>query len=418
MSIALNSAAAEDRLRRDFPFLEGTAFLDSAATSQMPLPVCQAMAEHYQLGASNVHRGVYAWSERATDRFEETRKKVATFINARSERECLFTSGTTDAINLLATSWGESNIQAGDVIVVSLMEHHSNMLPWTQLAARQGAEVVWWGLTSEGALDLEQLPQILERKPKLLALTWVSNVLGTINPLEQIVPAFRALGTTIAIDGAQGVPHLACDVQALGIDFLSFSAHKMCGPTGIGVLWGKQEHLEAMPPYRFGGSMILSVRPETQAPQGLQVRWADLPHKFEGGTPNISGVHGLGAAIDYLSEIGMDAIRSHEIELNRYAHERLSKIEGLTLFGPSEPEKRSGVLSFDFKGIHPHDLATLLGREGACVRAGHHCCQPLMRHWRRQGTTRASFYLYTTPKDIDALANALEKAASVFQGFC
>ena len=407
-----------DRLRDDFPFLQGTVFLDSAATSQMPVSVCQAMAEHYQLGASNVHRGVYPWSDRATDRFEATRKKVATFLNAESERECLFTSGTTDAINLLATSWGESNIGAGDVIVVSLMEHHSNMLPWTQLAERQGAEILWWGLTPEGELDLEQLPQLLERRPKLLALTWVSNVLGTINPLETIVPAFKEQGAVVAIDGAQGVPHLACDVQKMGIDFLAFSAHKMCGPTGIGVLWGKSEHLEAMPPYRFGGSMILSVRPESEAPQGLRVRWADLPHKFEGGTPNISGVHGLGAAIDYLQSVGMENIRAHEIELNRYAHQRLSGIEGLTLFGPSQPEKRSGVLSFDFKGIHPHDLATLLGREGVCVRAGHHCCQPLMRHWRRQGTTRASFYLYTTPKDIDALADALEKAASVFEGFC
>lgn len=406
-----------ERLQRDFPFLSETTFLDSAATSQMPLPVCQAMADHYQLGASNVHRGVYAWSERATDRYEATRQKVAAFINARSERECLFTSGTTDAINLLATSWGESNIRAGDTIVVSLMEHHSNMLPWTQLAERRGAEVLWWDLTPEGELDLEKLPALLERRPKLLALTWVSNVLGTINPLEQIVPAFQEQGTVVAIDGAQGVPHLPCDVQKMGIDFLSFSAHKMCGPTGIGVLWGKQELLEAMPPYRFGGSMILSVRPETRAPQGLQVRWADLPHKFEGGTPNISGVHGLGAAVDYLTSLGMDNVRAHEIELNRYANQRLSEIEGLTLFGPSQPEKRSGVLSFDLKGIHPHDLATLLGREGVCVRAGHHCCQPLMRHWRRQGTTRASFYFYNQPKDIDALAVALEKAASVFEGF-
>lgn len=418
MSNSPTPSLSFERLRRDFPFLENTVFLDSAATSQMPLPVCQAMSEHYQLGASNVHRGVYAWSERATDRFEETRKKVAGFLNAKSEKECLFTSGTTDAINLLATSWGESNIKAKDTIVVSLMEHHSNMLPWTQLAERQGAEILWWGLTPEGELDLEQLPRLLERRPKLLALTWVSNVLGTINPLERIVPAFKEQGTVIAIDGAQGVPHLACDVESLGIDFLSFSAHKMCGPTGIGVLWGKQEHLEAMPPYRFGGSMILSVRPETKAPQGLQVRWAELPHKFEGGTPNISGVHGLGAAIDYLQSIGMENIRAHEIELNRYANERLSRIEGLTLFGPSQPEKRSGVLSFDLKGIHPHDLATLLGREGVCVRAGHHCCQPLMRHWRRQGTTRASFYFYTTPRDIDALADALEKAANVFEGFC
>lgn len=407
-----------DRIENDFPFLRDTVFLDSAATSQMPLPVCEAMSEHYRLGASNVHRGVYAWSERATDRFEETRKKVARFLNARSEKECLFTSGTTDAINLLATSWGESNVKPGDTIVISMMEHHSNMLPWTQLAERQGAEVVWWNVTPQGELDMDQLPALLERRPRLLALTWVSNVLGTINPLERIVPAFAEHGTVIALDGAQGVPHLACDVQALGVDFLAFSAHKMCGPTGIGVLWGRQELLEKMPPYRFGGSMILSVRPDPAvALQGLRVQWADLPYKFEGGTPNISGVHGLGAAIDYLQSVGMDNVRQHEIELNAYAQERLSRIEGLTTFGPRDPERRSGVLSFDLKGIHPHDLATLLGREGVCVRAGHHCCQPLMRQWRRQGTTRASFYLYTTRADIDALAEALEKAARVFEGY-
>lgn len=407
-----------DRIERDFPFLKDTVFLDSAATSQMPLQVCDAMSEHYRLGASNVHRGVYAWSERATDRFEDTRKKVAQFLNARSEKECLFTSGTTDALNLLATSWGESNLKSGDAIVITMMEHHSNMLPWTQLAERQGAEVLWWNVTPEGELDMAQLPSLLERRPKVLALTWVSNVLGTINPLERIVPAFSEQGTIIALDGAQGVPHLACDVQALGVDFLAFSGHKMCGPTGIGVLWGKQEHLEAMPPYRFGGSMILSVRPDPAvALQGLRVKWADLPYKFEGGTPNISGVHGLGAAIDYLRSVGMDTIRQHEVELNAYAHERLSRIEGLTMFGPKDPSRRSGVLSFDLKGIHPHDLATLLGREGVCVRAGHHCCQPLMRQWRRQGTTRASFYLYTTRADVDALADALEKAARVFEGY-
>lgn len=416
-SMAAQSVSV-DRLERDFPFLGETVYLDSASTSQMPIPVCEAMSEHYRLGASNVHRGVYPWSERATDRFEETRKKVAAFINARSERECLFTSGTTDALNLLATSWGEANIKAGDAIVLTMMEHHSNMLPWTQLAERQGAEVLWWGVTPEGELDMAQLPALLERRPKLLALTWVSNVLGTINPLERIVPAFADLGTVIALDGAQGVPHLVCDVQAMGVDFLAFSAHKMCGPTGIGVLWGKEELLQAMPPYRFGGSMILSVRPDPSvALQGLRVQWADLPHKFEGGTPNISGVHGLGAAIDYLRSIGMGNIRRHEVELNAYALERLSQVDGLTMFGPSDPQRRSGVLSFDLKGIHPHDLATLLGREGVCVRAGHHCCQPLMRAWRRQGTTRASFYFYTRQADIDALAVALQKAAKVFEGY-
>lgn len=399
-----------DSVANDFPFLGDTVYLDSAATSQMPVAVCEAMSEHYRLGASNVHRGVYAWSERATDRFEETRKSVASFLNARSEKECLFTSGTTDSMNLLATSWGEANVKAGDAVVVTLMEHHSNLLPWRQLAERVGAELLWWNVTPEGRLDMAQMPELLARKPKALAIAWVSNVLGTINPLQVIIPAFRDQGCMVAIDGAQGVPHLPCDVQAMGADFLAFSAHKMCGPTGIGVLWGRQELLEKMPPYRFGGSMILSVRQD-------KVQWAELPAKFEGGTPNISGVHGLGAAVEYLESVGMSNIRAHEIELNAYAAERLSRVEGLTMFGPSDPAERSGVLSFDLKNIHPHDLATLLGREGVCVRAGHHCCQPLMRSFRRQGTTRASFYLYNTRADIDALATALEKAAKVFEGY-
>lgn len=398
-----------DRIKADFPFLEGTVYLDSGATSQMPAQVCEVMASHYTAGASNVHRGVYAWSERATDRYEETRRKVARFINASSERECIYTSGTTGAVNLCASSWGEDNIEAGDRIVVTQMEHHSNLLPWTQLAERKGAEVLWWNVDSEGGLDMAQLPELVAQKPRVLALTWVSNVMGTINPIATIVEAFKPAGTVVALDGAQGVPHLPTDVQELGVDFLSFSGHKMLGPTGIGILWGREELLAAMPPVNFGGSMILSVRQD-------RVRWADLPHKFEGGTPNISGVHGLGAAIDYLQKLGMDNVRQHEIDLTEYALKRLSPIDGLTIYGPHDAHRRSGVMSFDFRGIHPHDLATILGREGVCIRAGHHCCQPLMRAWRRQGTTRASFYVYTTPADIDALADALRVAEGVFKG--
>lgn len=400
-----------EQIKADFPFLEGTVYLDSGATSQMPVQVCQAMAEHYTAGASNVHRGVYAWSERATDKYEETRRKVAEFINAPSERECIYTSGTTGAVNLCASSWGEANISEGDRIVVTQMEHHSNLLPWTQLAERKGAEVLWWNVDDEGSLDMAQMQDLVAQKPKLLALTWVSNVMGTINPITKIAEAFKSAGTVIALDGAQGVPHLPTDVQELGVDFLAFSGHKMLGPTGIGILWGRESLLHEMPPVCFGGSMILSVRQD-------RVRWADLPHKFEGGTPNISGVHGLGAAIDYLNKVGMENVRQHEIELTEYALKRLTPIEGLTIYGPKEAHLRSGVMSFDFKGIHPHDLATILGREGVCIRAGHHCCQPLMRAWRRQGTTRASFYIYTTPEDIDALAKALTVAADVFKGVC
>ena len=406
----LSENTLQGKVETDFPFLENIVYLDSAATSQMPIPVREVMCDHYSLGASNVHRGVYEWSERATDRFEQTRTKVATFLNARSEKECLFTGGTTDSVNLLAQSWGETNIQEGDRIVVTLMEHHSNLLPWTQLAQRKGAEVLWWGVDEQGELDMTQLPDLLAQSPKLLALTWVSNVTGAINPLERIVPAFKEHGTTIVLDGAQGVPHLPCDVQALGVDFMAFSAHKMLGPTGVGVLWGRHELLEAMPPPRFGGGMILSVRQD-------KVKWAELPQKFEGGTPNISGVHGLGAAVEYLQSVGMDTVRAHELDLNRYALERLATIDGLRVIGPSQPERRSGVVSFELSGVHPHDLATVLGREGVCVRAGYHCCQPLMRHWKCPGTTRASFYLYTTRADIDALVKGLEKAARIFEGY-
>ena len=395
-------------VEEDFPFLKGIVYLDSAATSQMPLAVCDAMSEHYRLGASNVHRGVYDWSVRATDRFEETRQKVARFIGADDDKECLFTGGTTESANLVAQSWGEHNIQEGDTIVVTLMEHHSNLLPWMQLAERKGAKLLWWDVTKSGELDMNQLPEILAAQPKFVALTWVSNVFGTINPVEKLIPQLQEHGAVVFLDGAQGVPHLPTRVKDLGADFLAFSAHKMLGPTGIGVLWGKKELLEKMPPCRFGGSMILSVRQD-------RVLWADLPHKFEGGTPNISGVHGLGAAIDYLESVGMEHVRAHERKLTEYAFERLEGLEGLTIYGPRDPEKRSGVMSFDYRGIHPHDLATLLGREGVCARAGHHCCQPLMRKIGRQGTTRASFYLYNSEKDVDALADALSKAAEVFK---
>lgn len=402
------TAVASTDIANDFPYLKGTVYLDSAATSQMPVQVCNAMSEYYQLGASNVHRGVYPWSVRATDRFEDTRQKVAAFIGTEDERECIFTGGTTDAINLLAGSWGEENINKGDSIVVTVMEHHSNMLPWVKLAERKGAEIIWWEITDSGELDLDQLPQIVAARPKLVALTWVSNVLGTINPVETIIPQLKESGATVILDGAQGVPHLPTRVKELGADFLAFSAHKMLGPTGIGVLWGRVELLEKMSPCRFGGSMVLSVRPD-------RIRWADLPHKFEGGTPNISGVHGLGAAIDYLQSVGMERIREHELELTTYAFEKLSRLEGLTIYGPQDPAKRSGAMSFDFRGIHPHDLATLIGREGICARAGHHCCQPLMHKLGRQGTTRASFYLYNTPADIDSLVGALEKSADIFK---
>lgn len=376
-------------------------YLDSAASSQTPAVVVDAMVDYYQNYRANVHRGAYAWSAKATDAYEAARAKVARFINAPKPEHCIFTRGTTESMNLLASTLGR-NLTADDTIAVTVMEHHSNLVPWQQT----GAKIEWIEVTEGGLLDQDSLRKALDAKPKIVATTWVSNVFGTINPIAQIREMTDAL---LVVDGAQGVPHLPTDVVALGADFLAFSGHKMCGPTGIGVLWGKAEHIEKLPPYQYGGSMIsLVTRPETH--------WADLPMRLEAGTPAIAEAIGLGAAVDYLSAKGMQNVRAHEKALLRYALDTLTDIQ---IYGPRDPELQSGVLSFEVPGVHPHDVATILDRRGICVRAGHHCCQPLMRSLSTQrapkALVRASFYIDNTTEDVDALQAGLDEARKIFR---
>lgn len=402
-------------IRQQFPVIneqfEGkpVTYLDSAASSQQPLPVIEAVSDFVKHSYANIHRGLYGLSERSTSLYEEARETVAKFIGVDDPATCIFTRGTTESLNMLAYTWGEQNIQAGDEIVMPIMEHHSNLVPWQQLALRKRARLRWVEIGNDGTLDMNSLDEALSGKPKLMTFTWVSNVFGTINPAKEIAAKSKARGATVVLDGAQGVPHLLTDVKDLGVDFLAFSGHKMLAPTGIGVLWGKRDLLESMPIFHFGGSMISSVRRERSS-------WDVLPNRFEAGTPNIVGAIGLGAACRYLSDIGMENIRRHDDELLSYAINKLNELEGLQVLGPDSIEKRSSVLSFYFRNLHPHDIATLLGREGVCVRAGHHCCQPLMREIGLMGTTRASIYLYNNTEDIDRLFDALQVVGHVFAG--
>jgi cysteine desulfurase / selenocysteine lyase len=345
-------------------------------------------------------------SEQATAAMEDARRKVARFINARSWREVVWTRNTTEAINLVAQSWGRANLRPGDRILLSEMEHHSNLVPWQIVAAATGAELDFIPIDGAGRLALDDLATILTERTRIVAVTHMSNVLGTINPVERIVATAKAVGALVLIDGAQSVPHFAVDVQALGIDFLAFSGHKMCGPTGIGVLWGRRELLQAMPPFLGGGSMIKQVTLRGST-------YAEPPAKFEAGTPAIAEAIGLGAAVDYLSAIGMDRIHAAEQQLTQYALDRLVTIRGLTLYGPPVAE-RGGVISFNVDGVHPHDVAAVLDRHGVAVRAGHHCCQPLMEIMNVPATARASFYLYTTTDEIEQLADAIERCKAIF----
>ncbi|MEW6277533.1 MAG: SufS family cysteine desulfurase [Candidatus Eremiobacterota bacterium] len=398
-------------LRQDFPLLAERpelVYLDSAATSLKPRVVLEAEQAYYRECCANIHRGLYRMSEEATRRYDEARDEVARWIGASDPATCLFTSGTTDAINLVAYTWGEQNVKAGDAIVLTGLEHHSNLVPWQQLALRKGATLRWIEVRPDGTLDLSDLDRLLDGA-RLLTFTWVSNVFGTINPVVELCRRAREAGARVLVDGAQGVPHLPCRVEELGCDFLAFSGHKMLAPTGTGVLWGHRELLEGMPPFRFGGDMILEVWRD-------RCTWNELPYKFEAGTPNIAGVFGLGAAARYLTAVGMDRVRAHERSLLAYARERLGALEGFRMIGPSDPEQQSGVFSFEFRGLHPHDLATLLDRENLCIRAGHHCCQPLMRKIGMSGTARASLHVYSEPADLDRLAEALERSSSVFRG--
>ncbi|MGB9751943.1 cysteine desulfurase [Roseiflexus castenholzii] len=399
-------------LRREFPILnqlvngKTLAFLDSAASSQKPRRVIDCLEEYYRRYNANVHRGIYRLSEEATFAFERARGKVARFINARSQREIVFVRNTTEAINLVARSWGDTNLRTGDRILLSIMEHHSNLVPWQMLAQRTGAQLEFLPIDGEGRLALDHLDAQLAGV-RLVAITQQSNVLGTINPVAEIARRAHACGALVLVDGAQSVPHMPVDVQALDIDFLAFSGHKMCAPTGIGVLWGRRAILEQMPPFLGGGSMIRVV--------GLhESTYADVPARFEAGTPAIAEAIALGEAVDFLQEIGMDRISAHERELLGYALERLSEVEGLRVYGPTTTEMRGGAVSFTLDGVHPHDVAAVLDSEGIAVRAGHHCAQPLHVHYDIPATTRASFYLYNIPEEVDRLVAALHKARTLF----
>jgi cysteine desulfurase/selenocysteine lyase len=400
-----------ERVRADFPALSRTVhgrplvFLDSAASSQKPLPVLEAMERVYRECYANVHRGIYAFSEEATLAYENARDRVASFINAPVREGIIFTRNTTEAINLVAYAWGRMNIRSGDRILLTEMEHHSNLVPWQLLAQEKGAQLVYLPITDDGLLRMDLLDSLLDERVKLVAVTMMSNVLGTVNPVKEIICRAHAAGAVVLVDAAQSVPHMPVDVQDLDCDFLAFSGHKMCGPTGIGVLYGKEALLEAMPPFLGGGDMIRKVEWESAT-------WNRLPWKFEAGTPAFVEGIGLGAAVDYLTGIGMEAIAAHERELTAYALERLSALLGLNIVGPPA-HQRGGVVAFTFRGIHPHDIAHMLDMEGIAVRAGHHCAQPLHRRLGLTATVRASFYLYNTAEEVDALARALERIGAM-----
>jgi len=395
-------------IRKDFPIFEtGIAYLDSANTSQRPRQVTGAMMEYFEKFNSNIHRAAYHIAEEATERYEATREKVREFINAASTKEIIYTRGTTEAINLVAYSWGRKNIKQGDMIVLTVLEHHSNIVPWQILAAERGATIEYVDIDERGELRQDQFRALLERSPKLVAFGQVSNALGTINPAMEMVAAAKAAGATVLVDGAQGAPHQGVDVRALGCDFYAFSGHKMLGPTGAGILYGRRELLEAMDPFMSGGDMIKTVSVEGTT-------YHDLPWKFEAGTQAIAEVIGLGAAVDYLSALGMDAVRAHEREITEYAYEALSEIEGLTVYGPP-PSRRAGVISFSLEGIHPHDLATIADRDQVCLRAGHHCEMPLMKRLGVAATARASFYISTQRDAVDRLVGYIKEAQRIFK---
>ena len=401
------------RIRQDFPALDQTihgkplAYLDNAATSQKPRAVLDVLSEYYERDNANVHRGIHELSRRATVAFEAAREKVASWINAPSTAECVWTRGTTEAINLVATAWGLDHVGEGDEILISVMEHHSNIVPWQLLAARTGATLKYIEIDDEGRLVLDGLESLITERTKIVSISDVSNSLGTINPVKTIVDASRAVGAIVMVDGAQGVVHTKVDVQDLGCDFYAFGGHKMCGPTGVGVLWGRLELLEAMAPFQGGGEMIQIVERD-------QSSWAAVPHKFEAGTPNIAGAIGMGAAVDYLSNIGIEAIAIHESEIMAYAMAQLSLVPGLRMFGPSSLDDRSAVISFTMGDAHPHDISTILDTEGVAIRAGHHCAQLVMKHFGVSATARASFYLYSTQEDVDRLVEGLDQVAAIF----
>ncbi len=411
---AQKKALDSQQIRQDFPILSRTVYgkplvyLDNAATSQKPRSVIRALSEYYEQYNSNVHRGVHALSMEATDRFEEARQKVADFIKA-PEAECIvWTRGTTEAINLVANTWARDNVKEGDEIVVSQLEHHSNLVPWQKVAQESRATLRIIPLTEEGTLDMAEIDSYINPQTKLLSIAHMSNALGTINPVKELVARAHEVGATVLVDAAQSVPHMPVDVNDLNCDFLAFSGHKMLGPTGIGVLYARREVLDTMEPFLRGGEMVLEVWND-------RATWNELPMRFEAGTPNIADAIALGAAIDYLQDIGMENVRSHEIQLTRYALEALSELEEhVDLYGPKDVNVRGGVISFHAHEVHAHDLGTFLDREGVAIRTGHHCAMPLHRTLGIPASARASFYLYNTEAEVDALVDALKGALRYF----
>jgi len=401
------------KIREDFPILnqkindKPLAYLDNGATSQKPKVVIDAISNYYNCYNSNIHRGIHTLSEKATEAYENVRKLVEDFIHSESPEEIIFTRNATEAINLVAYGWGRKNISAGDEILLTEMEHHSNLIPWQILAKEKKAVLRFIPITQNFTLDLNKIGDLITSKTKLVAVTQMSNVLGTINPVKKIAEMAHNAGALFLIDGSQGVPHSGINVTDVNCDCLAFTAHKMLGPTGVGVLYGKKHILEEMDPFISGGSMILEVWQD-------RATWNKVPYKFEAGTPNIADVIGFGEAIKYLQNIGMVDVREHEKELTAYALKRLSEVEDLTIYGPKNPELQGGIISFNFKDVHPHDVGTIVDQEGVAIRAGHHCCQPLMRKLGIPGTARASFYIYNTKGEIDQLTNALSKVKGVF----
>jgi cysteine desulfurase/selenocysteine lyase len=403
-------SATAVNVRSDFPVLdrEGLVYLDSAATSQKPRQVIEAIDSYYRHSNANIHRGVYSLAREATDLFEGARERVAAFTGWEPT-STIFTKNATEAINLVAYSWGRHQLHEGDEVLITQMEHHSNIVPWQLACAERGAKLRYLSVSDEGTLSLDELDEVLAGgRVKLVAFAHISNVLGTLNPVEEIVRRARAAGAVTLIDGSQAVPQLPLDLTGIDADFYAWTGHKALGPTGIGILHGRRELLEAMPPFLGGGDMIARVGFDEST-------WNELPWKFEAGTSPIAEGVGLGAAVDYLSGIGMDNVRAHERDLTSYALERLPEVEGITLFGPLDPDRRGGVVSFAIDGIHPHDIAELCDREGVCIRAGHHCAQPLMRQLGVAATARASFHVYNSRDDVDRLVEALGKAREVFE---
>ena len=401
------------RIREDFPILarevhgKPLVYLDNAATSQKPRQVIEALVRYYESYNANIHRAVHCLGEEATAAYEEARAKVARFINAPSPECIVFTRNTTEAINLVAYTWGRANVGPDSGVLLTLLEHHSNIIPWQRVTAEKGASLRYIGITEQQTLELDGLENLMDSRTRLLSVTQVSNALGTINPVQTLVAEAHRNGTMVLVDGAQSVPHMPVDVQAMDCDFFAFSSHKMLGPTGVGVLYARPELLQEMDPFLGGGEMIKRVTQEDAI-------WNDVPWKFEAGTPNIADVIGFGVAIDYLNGLGMENVRAHEMEMSEYALRRLRQLEEVIIYGPPDPADRGGVISFNYPDLHPHDIGTVLDRHGVAVRAGHHCAQPLMSHLDVSGTVRASFYVYNTLAEVDVLVDALGQAYAFF----